>query len=143
LRTTEHGQRQPQKEHKLESVVEREPIHNVEQAFKDGELSEDDPVSEPLSVVNFASAEECLQGVIGGDDETSKVGQELTAEVEDDEEEVEGNKSNSSIDFGNRGLFLEVVERWVLGELTVELGDVVLNAILSRHDCYRPRIQLK
>lgn len=40
----EHGQRQPQKENKLEDKVEGEPVDNVEEALNDGEEGENNPV---------------------------------------------------------------------------------------------------
>ena len=45
----EHGQREPQEEDELESVVEGEPINDAEQALKDGEKGENDPVLQCVS----------------------------------------------------------------------------------------------
>lgn len=63
-----------------------------------------------------------MQRVVARDDEAGDVGQELAAEVEDDEEEVQGDKTNDGVDLGDRGLLLEVVESRVLGELRLSLG---------------------
>lgn len=70
-----------------------------------------------MSIVGLASRKESLQGVVSWNDEAGQVGQELTAEVEDDEEEVQSGHANNGVDFGNRGLLLEVVELWVFGKL--------------------------
>lgn len=40
----EDGERQPQKENKLEDKVEGEPINNVDEALHDSEEGENDPV---------------------------------------------------------------------------------------------------
>lgn len=39
---------------------------------------------QPLSVINLAGAEECLQGIITRKHETSEIDQELAADVEED-----------------------------------------------------------
>lgn len=41
-----------------------------------------------LSVVNFAGAEESVQRVVAGDDESGNVDEELAGDVEKDEEKV-------------------------------------------------------
>lgn len=69
-----------------------------------------------------------MQGEVSGNDEAGEVGQELAAEVEDDEEEVQGGKANDGVDLGYRSLLLKVVESWVLGELRssrISPGDLV------------------
>jgi hypothetical protein len=58
-----------------------------------------------------------LQGVVSRDDEACKVSEELAAEVEDDEEEVESGQSNGSVGFGHARLLLYVVQGGVLGKL--------------------------
>jgi len=133
LGTTESGKCQPQQEHKLEGEVEGEPVDDVDQALNHGEESENDPVSEPLGIVILLGGEEGIQGVVSGDDEAGEVGQELASEVEDNEEEVESGEPNGGVDLGDRGLLLKVVEGGILRKLTVELVDITLNTILSRH----------
>ena len=73
--------------------------------------------SEPLGVILLVSGKERIERVVSGDDETSKVGEELAAEVEDDEEEVESDETDGGIGLGNTGGLLEVVEGRVLGQL--------------------------
>lgn len=75
-----------------------------------------------MGVVHLGCGEQSLQRVVARDDEAGDVGQELAAEVEDDEEEVQGDKTNDGVDLGDRGLLLEVVESRVLGELRLSLG---------------------
>lgn len=133
LSTAEGGQTQPQKEDKLEGEVKGEPVDNVHQRLDDGEEGKNDPVSEPLGIIDLVSGEQGLQRVVARDDKARNVGQELATQVEDDEKEVQGDETNDSVDLGNGGLLLKVVESRVLGKLLVELGDILLNAILSRH----------
>lgn len=75
-----------------------------------------------MGVVHLGCGEQSLQRVVARDDEAGDVGQELAAEVEDDEEKVQGDKTNDGVDLGDRGLLLEVVESRVLGELRLSLG---------------------
>lgn len=130
---TEDGERQPEEEDELEDVVEGEPVDDLDQALNDSEESKNNPVRQPLGIILLVVSEECLERVVTGDNKTGKVGQELAAEVEDDEEEVEGTESNNSICLGDTGLLLGVVEERVLGELTVELTKVLLSLVLSGH----------
>jgi hypothetical protein len=70
-----------------------------------------------LSVIDLASGEQSVQGVVAGDDESSNVDKELASNVEEDEEEVEAGETEDSVGLGDGGLLLEVVEGGVLGEL--------------------------
>ena len=72
---------------------------------------------EPLRVVILIGGEQSAQGVIGRNGKTSKVGQKLATEVEDDEEEVEGDEANDGVGLGDTGLLLEIVDGGVLGQL--------------------------
>lgn len=134
----EHGERQPQEEDKLEDKVEGEPVDDVKKALNHSKKGEDDPVltyvrifnficylargltktyRQPLRIVILVLSEEGTEGVVSGDDEARKVGQKLTTEVEDDEEEVKSDDANYGISFGNTSLPLQVVKRGVLGQL--------------------------
>lgn len=111
---------------------------------------------QPLGIVLLAGGEQGVEGVVAGNDEAGEVGQELTTQVEDDKEEVEGSNADDGVGLGNVGRLLDVVQGGVLGQLsqtsglakvsrtsrrswgrliylTVELADVVLDAILGRH----------
>lgn len=132
LGTTEGGESQPQEEDKLEDKVEREPVDDTDEALDDGEEGENDPVSQPLSIVSCGVSKEGGKRVVAGDDEASEVGEELATEVKDDEEEVEGGDTNGGIGLGNASLLLQVGDGRVLGELSVENAEVVLRSFLGR-----------
>ena len=70
-----------------------------------------------MCVVNFAGAEQCFQGIVSGKDKTSEVDQEFAPNVKEDKEEVETDKAEESINLGNAGLLLKVIESGVFGEL--------------------------
>jgi hypothetical protein len=81
---------------------------------------------QPLGVIGLASAEEGLEGVVGRDDEAGGVDEELSSDVEEDQEEVQGTKAEDDVDLGNIGLLLKLLQLRVLGQLLVELGQVEL-----------------
>jgi hypothetical protein len=76
-----------------------------------------DAYGEPLRIVRLPDGEDGLQGPVGREGEAGSVDEELAGDVEEDEEEVEGREAEDDVDFRDGGLRLEVVERWVLGEL--------------------------
>jgi len=134
--TLEGGEGEPQKENKLEEIVEREPVYNADKALNNSEEREDNPVGQPLGIIVLVMGKQGVERIVSRDDETGNVGEELAAEVKQDEEEVERDRANNGVGLGDRGLFLEVVESRVLGELFVELSDVLLNTVLGvRHCC--------
>jgi len=128
---------QPQREDELEGVVEWEPVHGVDGRFKDGQEGEDNPVGQPLGVIRLARTEKGIERVVAWDDEAGEVGQEGAGNVEEDEEEVEADEAKEGVDLWHRGLLLEVVEHWVLGQLFVDQRNVLLGLILERHLCGR------
>ena len=81
---------------------------------------------QPLGVIALAGGEEGLEGVVGGDDEAGGVDEELSSNVEEDQEEVEGTEAKDDVDLGHIGLLLELLQLRVLGQLLVELGQVEL-----------------
>ena len=165
----EHGQGQPQEKDELEDKVEGKPVNNVEEALDDGEEGEDDPVlqterqqiirhqvrddgppwkwgrrgthRQPLRVVIRRGGEEGVERVVARDDEAGKVGEQLAAEVEDDEEEVEGGDADDGVGLGDARRLLEVVEGRVLGQLRAcfvsAAGD---GALALRYKCRRTAI---
>jgi hypothetical protein len=133
LGTASDWEGHPEDQDKLEYIVEWEPVDSIDQALKNGEEGINDPVCQPLSVIDLASTEERIQRIVSWDYETGKVDQEFTPNVKEDEEEVEPDESEEDIDLGNAGLFLEVVEDRIFRELLVELRDLVLSLILERH----------
>jgi hypothetical protein len=67
-----------------------------------------------LSIIGLAGAKQSFQRIVSGNDEASKVDEELASNVEEDEEEIQGEKTEDDIDFGYRRLALEVVEGRIL-----------------------------
>ena len=70
-----------------------------------------------MGVIGLGLGEESLERVVAGDEEASKVDEELASNVEEDEEEVEGTETEDDVDLGDGALLLEVVEGRVLGQL--------------------------
>jgi hypothetical protein len=67
-----------------------------------------------LSIISLAGAKQSFQRIVSGNDEAGKVDEELASNVEEDEEEIQGEKAEDDIDFRNRRLALEVVEGRIL-----------------------------
>ena len=90
----------PEDEDELECVVEGEPVHGGDQALKYSQERKHNPVLQklsvsilhrgqrayrkPLCVISLAGAEQCLEGVVTGDHESSKVDEKLASDVEED-----------------------------------------------------------
>jgi len=127
------GKGHPEDEDELEGIVEGEPVHGVDGTLEDGQESVDDPVGQPLAIIRRLGGEQRLQGVVRGNGKANGVCQEVGTDVEEDHEEVEDTEAKDNIDLGDIGLLLKVVEGWVFGELLIELGDLVLSAVLDRH----------
>ena len=70
-----------------------------------------------MGVIGLARREQSLERVVAGDEEASKVDEELASNVEEDEEEVEGTKTEDDVDLGDGALLLKVVEGRVLRQL--------------------------
>jgi hypothetical protein len=81
---------------------------------------------QPLGVIALGGGEEGLEGVVGGDNKAGGVDEELSSNVEEDKEEVEGAEAENNVDLGNVGLLLKLLQLRVLGQLLVELGQVEL-----------------
>lgn len=73
--------------------------------------------SQPLGVVGLARSKQRIKRVVTGNDEAGDVGQELTAEIEENQEEVQRDGANHGIRLGDSRLLLKVGESRVLGEL--------------------------
>jgi len=127
------GEGHPQDQNELEDVVEGEPIDGVDEALKDGEESIDNPVCQPLSIISLATAKQCLEGVVSWQDEAGEVDEELAANVEEDEKEVEPDKAEEDVDLWDIGLLLEIVEGRILAELFIDLRDLSLGSVLKGH----------
>jgi len=131
LSSTGHWERKPQEENELEGVVEGEPVDSAKKTLKDRKECKDDPVCKPLRIVSFAGSEQSLQRVVSGKHEASEIGKKLTANVEEDEEEVGGDQSKEGVDLWDRGLLLEVDQSRVFGEFPVDLSDMPLSFVLE------------
>ena len=70
-----------------------------------------------LRVIRSSGGEQSVQRVVGRDDETSQVNQELAGDVEENEEEVDADQAEDHVDLRDGGLTLQVVEDGVLGQL--------------------------
>ena len=90
---------------------------------------------QPLGVIALAGGEEGLEGVVGGDDEAGGVDEELSSNVEEDKEEVEGAEAENNVDLGDVGLLLKLLQLRVLGQLLVELGQVELRCSGGQSRC--------
>lgn len=84
---------------------------------------------QPLGVIGLAGAEEGLERVVGRDDEAGGVDEELSSNVEEDQEEVQGTEAEDDVDLGHIGLLLKLLQLRVLGQLLVELGQVELGCM--------------
>jgi len=135
LGATSLGKSHPEDEDELEGVVEWEPVDGVDRALEDGEECKADPVSQPLSIIRRGRAEQSFNRVVPRDDESRSVDEELSSDIEEDEEKVQGRETKDDVDLGDRRLLLKVVESWVLGQLFVQLADLVVCALLERHAC--------
>lgn len=76
------------------------------------------PYCKPLGIVTLSDTEQGLERVVSWNHETSNVCKKLTADVEEDKEEVCRDKAEESVNLGHRGLLLKVVQGWVLRELS-------------------------
>ena len=79
-----------------------------------------------MGIISFAGTEQSFEGVVSRNDKASKVCEELPAEVEEDEEEVGRDNTEEGVDLGDRSLLLEVVQKWILGELVALSASVRL-----------------
>ena len=70
-----------------------------------------------LRVILGPLCKERLERVVGGDQEARKVDQKLAGDVEEDQEKVDADQAEDSVDLGNGALALKVVEDGVFGEL--------------------------
>jgi len=123
----------PESEDEFEGVIKGEPVDGTDGTLKQGQEREDNPVSQPLSIIGLARGEQGLERVITGYQETGEVGEELSTNVEEDEEKVGADETEEGIDLRDIGLSLEVAESWVFRQFFVDLGDVLLSTVLDRH----------
>jgi hypothetical protein len=68
-----------------------------------------------LCIIRLSWAKQRFQRVVGWDKEPGKVDEEPSSNIEENKEEVNPGDAEESVDLGNRGLLLKVVEYWVFG----------------------------
>jgi len=134
LGTTCDWERKPENKDELECVVKGEPVHRADGTLEDGQERKDHPIREPLCIIGLARAEQSLQRIITRDHEAGEVHEQLAADVEEDKEEIRGYQPKDSIALWDRGLFLQVVQERILGELLIKVGNMPLGFVLEgRH----------
>lgn len=89
----------------------------------------------PLGIIALPNTKECVEGIITRNHETRKVGQKLPTDVKEDEEEVECDEAEESVDLWEASLLLEVVQSVILRKFLINVRDVILSLRLNgRHD---------
>jgi len=109
LSTTELRQSQPHDEAKFENVVEWQPVSDRKGGFKHVEESENNPVSEPLCVINLGNGEKSIEWIVAGDEKSGQIGQELAPIVNEDQEEVDKSDTAYNVDLWDTSLFLQII----------------------------------
>jgi len=84
-------------------------------------------------LLKLRGGKEGTHAIVTGNDETSKIRQGLAPKVEGNKEKIESSKTTNDIGLRYASLFLEIDQEWILGQLFVKLGDVMLGFILIRH----------
>ena len=95
-----------------------------------------------MCIVCLAGTEQGVQRVVSRNDKAGEVDEELSSNIEEDEEEVEGEETEENVDFGNAGLLFEVLGHRVLAELLVNGANMMVCFILKRHFDYLRRGQV-
>jgi hypothetical protein len=62
-----------------------------------------------------------MQRVVGGDHEANRVDEELSRDVEEDQEEVESSEAEDDVDLGHIGLPFEIIEEFVVRQLDPDM----------------------
>lgn len=70
-----------------------------------------------MRVIVPAGRKESGHRIVARKNESREVGEQLTAQVEDDKEEVEGTEANDSIGLGDASRLFEVIQGGVFGQL--------------------------
>ena len=92
-----------------------EPVDGIDNVLKHIEERIDDPVCQPLSIIDLACAEQSVQGVVARYDEACEVYKEPSTDVEENEEEVDSDEAEEGINLRDACLLLEIVERRIFG----------------------------
>lgn len=113
------GELEPEDEDRLESEVPGEVVQDNtgSERLEEVEEAEHDPVSQPLDVVIVTRGLESLDGEVGGDAPANEVGDRGREGVDRVKGTEDNNCANEGVALGDLCPLLELVERWVLGEL--------------------------
>ena len=84
-----------------------------------------------MSIIGFACAEQSLERIIARDDESGEVDEELSSNVEEDEEEIDGGDAEESVHLRDGGLLLKIVQRRVFGKLRRSNVSMSKNQVLE------------
>jgi hypothetical protein len=95
------------------------------------EETEDDPVGEILDVIGVSGGLDGAEGEVGGEEEADEIGNGHGESVDGVKEEDHGGTTKDEVRLGHIGALLSLGEHRVLGELLVELADVVVGLVLS------------
>lgn len=123
----------PENKDELEGVIERKPVNGTDCTLKNGQKSIDHPVRQPLGIIGSSRGKQSMKRVVCWDDKADGVDEEFGSDVEKDQKEVQSTKAKHNVDLLDTGLLLEFVEIAILAQLLIELGDMVLSAVLERH----------
>jgi len=88
LSSTESWKSEPEGKNEFKCVVEWEPVDSIDCALEESQECENNPVGQPLCIVGLAHAEQGLKRVVPWDSKPSQIREELTSDVEEDQEEV-------------------------------------------------------
>lgn len=72
---------------------------------------------QPLGVVILVGSKQGMKRVVARNDKPGNVGQKLTAEVKNNEEEVKRADTDDGICLGDTSLPFKLVQSWIFGEL--------------------------
>lgn len=86
----------------------------------------------------LGGGEQRLERVVARDQESSDVGQELTAKVKDDKEKVERDETDDGVGLGDRSALLEIVQGGVPGQLKATHVSIMAIASASASGSQRP-----
>ena len=70
-----------------------------------------------LSIIDLARTEKRIKGIISWNKESCKVHEEFAGDVEEDQEKVDSDEAEESVDLRYGCLLFKVVEHRILGEL--------------------------
>ena len=75
-----------------------------------------------LGIIHFARSEQCIQRVIARNQKAGKVDQKSAGDVEENQKEIDSDKSEKSINLGYGSLLFKVVENRIFGELGAKIS---------------------